>query len=76
MRQPRFHSRNLTTSIVVWDGQTVVAGAMPNSGGTEMTYAFISARLVDPRGMPIHPAATPGHIDVSPAAKPPDAPKK
>ncbi len=76
MRVPRFHSRNLTTSIVLWDGETVVAGAMPNSGGTEMTYAFISARLLNPDGSPIKKPAAGGYIDLPPQAKPPAAPKK
>ena len=76
LRQPRFHSRNLTTSIVLWDGETVVAGAMPNSGGTEMTYAFISARLLNPDGAPSRKATTTGYLDLTPAAKPPAAPKK
>jgi len=76
MRVPRFHSRNLTTSIVLWDGETVVAGTMPNSGGTELTYAFISARLLDPAGQPLKKQAAEGHADLPPEAKPPAAPKK
>lgn len=50
LRQPRFYSRNITTSVVMWDGRTLVVGAMPNSDGTEITYLFLSARLVDPAG--------------------------
>ncbi len=49
-RQPRFHSRNLTTSLVMLDGETLVAGAMPNSGVTEITYVLVTARLLDPSG--------------------------
>jgi type II secretory pathway component GspD/PulD (secretin) len=76
MRQPRFHSRNLTTSIVLWDGETVVAGSMPNSGGTEMTYAFISARLLDPSGQPLKKQAAGGYVELPPDAKPATTPKK
>lgn len=76
MRVPRFHSRNLTTSIVVWDGQTVVAGAMPNNEGTEITYAFISARLLDPAGQPLKKQSAKGYVDLPPEARPPTTPKK
>ncbi len=51
--QPRFHSRNTTTSIMVWDSRTLVAAGMPNSDGTEITYLFLTARLLDPAGQPI-----------------------
>jgi hypothetical protein len=50
MRQPRFHSRNLTTSVVLWDGGTVVLGGFPGADGKETIYAFVSARLVNPAG--------------------------
>jgi type II secretory pathway component GspD/PulD (secretin) len=53
-RQPRFHSRNLTVSVVLWDGETLVAGAMPNSGVTEITYVFVTVRLIDPSGRPVN----------------------
>jgi type II secretory pathway component GspD/PulD (secretin) len=76
MRVPRFHSRNLTTSIVLWDGETVIAGAMPNNEGTEITYAFISARLLDPAGQPLKKQAASGYVELPPDAKPPAAPKK
>ncbi|MDD2236708.1 MAG: type II and III secretion system protein, partial [Kiritimatiellae bacterium] len=82
MPQPIFSSRNVTTSIVIWDGQTVVMGGMireelttvndkiPLLGDipllgrlfrTEGEYSqkknlliFVTARLVDPAGKPIH----------------------
>ena len=80
--QPIFASRNVTTSMVIWDGQTVVMGGLiredlkkikdkiPLLGDipflgrlfrSEGEYSqkknlliFVSARLVDPSGKPIH----------------------
>jgi general secretion pathway protein D len=80
--QPVFASRNVTTSIVIWDGQTVVMGGLiredlvkvkdkvPLLGDipllgrlfrSEGEYSqkknlliFVTARLVDPAGKPIH----------------------
>jgi Flp pilus assembly secretin CpaC len=69
LRQPRFHSRNLTTSVVMGDGETLVAGAMPNSGVTEITYGFITARLLDPSGRPVN-APDAGKDSPAPGAKP------
>jgi len=90
--QPVFSSRNATTSIVIWDGQTVVMGGMISeqlttfkdkipilgdipflgrlfrSEGQQSTKVnlliFVTARLVDPAGKPIHKAENmtlPGH---------------
>ncbi|MBU0679779.1 MAG: hypothetical protein KJ626_16885 [Verrucomicrobia bacterium] len=80
--QPIFESRNVTTSIVIWDGQTVVMGGLmretvvtvddkipilgdiPLLGRLFRTEGekseksnlliFVTARLVDPAGHPIH----------------------
>jgi len=80
--QPIFSSRHVTTSIVIWDGQTVVMGGLiredlqtiedkiPLLGDipilgrlfrTEGEFSqkrnlviFVTARLVDPAGKPIH----------------------
>ncbi len=80
--QPVFASRNVTTSIVVWDGQTVVMGGLiredlvkvddkiPLLGDIPIIgrlfrnkgeysrklnlLIFVTARLVDPAGNPIH----------------------
>ena len=60
VRQPRFHSRNLTTSVVLWDGGTVVLGGFRGEGGEETVYAFISARLVNPAGRPANAAPASG----------------
>ena len=100
MPQPIFTSRNVTTSIVIWDGQTVVMGGLireelttikdkvPILGDipllgwlfrSEGEYSqkknlliFVTARLVDPAGRPIHTGdnmALPGAgIDAAPAA--------
>lgn len=82
--QPVFSSRNVQTSIVIWDGQTVVMGGLMQervisykdkvpllgdipligrlfrSEGTrsrkENLLIFVTARLVDPAGKPIHRA--------------------
>jgi general secretion pathway protein D len=80
--QPVFSSRNATTSIVIWDGQTVVLGGLireelvtirdkiPFLGDIPIIgrlfrsegqqskktnlLIFVTARLVDPAGNPIH----------------------
>jgi general secretion pathway protein D len=80
--QPVFSSRNATTSIVIWDGQTVVMGGLireelvtikdkiPFLGDIPIIgrlfrsegqkskktnlLIFVTARLVDPSGKPIH----------------------
>ncbi len=82
IKQPLFQSRNLTTSVVIWDGQTVVLGGLLRedtkqindkvpflgdipwlgrlfqSRATQRTkrnlLIFVTARLVDPAGNPIH----------------------
>ena len=84
MPQPIFSSRNVTTSIVIWDNQTVVMGGLireelvtvedkiPFLGDipiigrlfrTEGQHSrktnliiFVTARLVDPAGKPLHKA--------------------
>ncbi len=82
MPQPVFTSRNVTTSIVIWDGQTVVMGGLIREELTTIKdkvpilgdipvlgwlfrsegqnskkmnlLIFVTARLVDPAGRPIH----------------------
>ncbi|HRZ13750.1 MAG TPA: hypothetical protein P5567_15005 [Kiritimatiellia bacterium] len=82
--QPIFSSRNVTTSLVIWDGQTVVMGGLireelvsfkdkipflgdiPLLGRLFRTEGqksrktnlliFVTARLVDPAGKPLHKA--------------------
>ena len=82
IKQPLFSSRNLTTSIVIWDGQTVVLGGLiredvqklddkipflgdiPIAGrlfrskttvrNKRNLLIFVTARLIDPAGNPIH----------------------
>jgi len=82
LKQPVFTSRNVQTSIVIWDGQTVVMGGMiredvktiedkvPILGSIPLIgrlfrnegeisqkrnlLIFVTARLVDPAGRPIH----------------------
>ncbi|HAL91722.1 MAG TPA: hypothetical protein DCM68_01700 [Verrucomicrobia bacterium] len=82
MPQPIFTSRNVTTSIVIWDGQTVVMGGLireelttikdkvpilgdipligwlfrseGQNSSKKNLLIFVTARLVDPAGRPIH----------------------
>jgi len=82
--QPIFSSRNVTTSLVIWDGQTVVMGGLMREQLVTMNdkipilgdipllgrlfsskgeysqkmnlLIFVTARLVDPAGKPIHKA--------------------
>jgi general secretion pathway protein D len=90
--QPVFASRNVQTSIVIWDGQTVVMGGLMrerlvtindkipilgdipllgrlfrNEGSRsrkENLLIFVTARLVDPAGKPIHRADAMGMTTV------------
>ncbi len=82
--QPIFASRNVTTSIVIWDGQTVVMGGLireelvtiqdkvpvlgdipvlgrlfrneGESSRKQNLLIFVTARVVDPAGKPVHKA--------------------
>ncbi len=82
IQQPLFSSRNVTTSVVLWDGQTVVLGGLireevqtvkdkvpflgdipflgrlfrseVSSRGKRNLLIFVTARLIDPAGNPIH----------------------
>lgn len=84
IKQPLFSSENVTTSVVIWDGQTVVLGGLmteqlqkvddkvPFLGDLPMVgrlfrskvtqrskrnlLIFVTARLIDPAGNPIHRA--------------------
>ncbi len=51
--QPVFHSRNVTTSVMLTDGETVVMGGLPDRTGREITYIFLTARLLDTSGKPV-----------------------
>ena len=96
--QPIFASRNVTTSMVIWDGQTVVMGGLiredlkkvkdkiPVLGDipvlgrlfrSEGEYSskknlliFVSARLVDPSGKPIHRLEQNAKSEATTAAQP------
>ncbi|MGD9611918.1 MAG: hypothetical protein AB7V22_03365 [Kiritimatiellia bacterium] len=48
--QPVFHSRNITTSIVLQDGETAVLGGMNSPEGDTATYLFLTATLTDSKG--------------------------
>ena len=82
IQQPLFSTRSLSTSVVIWDGQTVVLGGLIKttiakiddkvpflgdipllgrlfrSKATERTkdnlLIFVTARLIDPAGNPLH----------------------
>ena len=51
--EPVFHSRNITTVIVLRDGETAVLGGMENPRGDGITYLFLSASLIDASGQPL-----------------------
>ena len=53
MSQPVFHSRNVTTSVMLTDGETVIMGGLPDRTGREITYIFLTARLLDTSGKPV-----------------------
>ena len=48
--QPVFHSRNITTSIVLQDGETAVLGGLNGPQGDVVTYLFLTAMLTDSKG--------------------------
>lgn len=52
LRMPRFQSWNLSASVVLWDGSTIVLGGFPDPGRKETAYALISARVIEPNGRP------------------------
>lgn len=54
-RVPRFRSRSVKTTVILWDGETAVLGGYPSDEGKETVYLFLSVRLVDFDGRPIHP---------------------
>jgi general secretion pathway protein D len=86
IKQPLFSSQSVTTSIVIWDGQTVVLGGLmteqlqkiddkiPFLGDVPIVgrlfrskvttrskrnlLIFVTARLIDPAGNPIHRTET------------------
>ncbi|MFH0909211.1 MAG: hypothetical protein V1929_10650 [bacterium] len=94
--QPIFSSRNVTTSIVIWDGQTVVMGGLireelirvkdkipilgdipvigrlfrteGQSSQKRNLLIFVTARLVDPAGKPIHRGEMIGATEVTETA--------
>ena len=47
------HSRNITTSIIVRDGETTVLGGMENPQGDAITYLFLTVTLIDSTGSPL-----------------------
>ena len=48
--QPVFHSRNITTCIVLEDGETAVLGGMNGPKDDTVTYLFLTATLTDSKG--------------------------
>jgi general secretion pathway protein D len=90
IRQPLFSTRDVVTSVEIWDGQTVVLGGLiredvqkvddkipflgdlPGVGRvfrskvTQRTkrnlLIFVTARLIDPAGRPIHKETLPGGV--------------
>ena len=48
--QPFFHSRNVTTSVVVTDGEPLVIGGMESPTGEDINVLIVTARIVDAQG--------------------------
>lgn len=51
--QPVFHSRNITTSILMTDQSTLVLGGMENPKSDGVTYLLLTATLLDASGRPL-----------------------
>ncbi|MEM7391818.1 MAG: hypothetical protein AAF492_05670, partial [Verrucomicrobiota bacterium] len=54
IEQPVFYSRNMTSSIVLYDGQTIVFGSTDHDGSNRVTFSLISATMLDPTGSKVH----------------------
>lgn len=48
--QPFFHSRNVTTSVVVTDGEPLVIGGMESPTGEDINVLIVTARIIDAHG--------------------------
>ncbi len=55
LQQPTFYTERVTTSIMIMDGGTVVAGGMPNKTGDELPYVLITARIIPGNAEPTKP---------------------
>jgi hypothetical protein len=54
MEQPFFYTLSLSTSLLVTDGQTVLAGGgMTTRDGNKIVYTFVTARLLRSNGKPL-----------------------
>ncbi|MEM7391817.1 MAG: hypothetical protein AAF492_05665, partial [Verrucomicrobiota bacterium] len=51
--QPFFNSKNVTTSIILLDGETIVQGATHRRLKGQATYMFVTPRLLNEYGEPI-----------------------
>lgn len=69
VRQPRFHTAKLTTTIAVEDGATVIMGGMASRDGSGLIYLFLTTRIIGPDGQPVHPDAKPRVQEATPAKK-------
>lgn len=65
--QPLFHSRNITTSLVVDDQSTHVLGGMTNPKVDGITYLLLTTTLIDPLGRPLADYAGESTEDAQPA---------
>ena len=57
VRQPRFHTAKLTTTVVMEDGATLIQGGMASRDGQSLIYLFLTARIIGADGRPAHPDA-------------------
>jgi type II secretory pathway component GspD/PulD (secretin) len=54
MEQPFFHSDSVQTSLLVKNGETIVAcGGMAGKAPEKVVYLFVTARLIGPDGKPV-----------------------
>lgn len=69
VRQPRFHSSRITTTIAIDDGATFIQGGMTSRDGQSLVYLFLTARIIGTDGKPVHPDAMPKVQGTPPKAK-------
>lgn len=50
LEQPIFHSRTVTTSVVMQDGDTLAVGNMESRSGEDVEFVFVTAKIVDGQG--------------------------
>lgn len=51
--QPVFHSRQVTTSVILANGTTLVLGGLGEPGDTTVSYLLLTATVIDAEGNPL-----------------------